>query len=81
MLDDEDGEYTPPLVLCLITNTSKAAFQPRRRLSCISRKAASAFPDINIDSIDTILSHPRLLLLPEQVTQSFFFFDFMYVIF
>ena len=41
-----------PLVLCLVTNTSEAAFQPRRHLSRISRKAASAFPDINIDPMD-----------------------------
>ena len=41
-----------PLVLCLVTNASEAAFQPRCRLSRISRKAASAFPDINIDPMD-----------------------------
>ena len=80
--NDEDGEYTPPLVLCLVTNTSKAAFQPRCRLSCISRKAVSAFPDINIDSVDTILT----ITLPIVAAQTsnpkvFFFFDFMYVIF
>ena len=56
MANDEDGEYTPPLVLCLVTNASKAAFQPRCCLSRISRKAVSAFPDINIDSIDTTLT-------------------------
>ena len=41
-----------PLVLCLVTNTSEAAFQTRHRLSHISRKAVSAFPDINIDPTD-----------------------------
>ena len=41
-----------PLVLCLVTNASEVAFQPRCHLSCISRKAVSAFPDINIDPTD-----------------------------